>query len=278
MPVYAQKWIDIGLSTEPANREVAEEGLRKAYEAANLEQPKEVIWFDSPMAAKRYIRDNNLPSGSACYGQHDAGWFAYYDFFTQFDELVEIIKPLEGQMQVAQNAGWWWPYDEAVLICERMSELHLDEQGRLHNEEGPAVAFPDGEAVYAVNGVRVPADIIEDPSSITTERIMDEDNAEVRRIMCELYGWVNFFRDSGAELLDEQTDQLGHPLRLWRSEALPDEPEPIVMVEVTNSTPEPDGHYKTYTLRVDPSHTNAFDAQASLFMMDTEVYAPELET
>ena len=47
---FADKWTAIGLSTDPANRKKAETGVRMAYKAAGLKPPKQIIWFDSPLA------------------------------------------------------------------------------------------------------------------------------------------------------------------------------------------------------------------------------------
>ena len=110
---------------------------------------------------------------------------------------------------------------------------------------GPAVAYPDGWAIYAVHGVRVPAHVIESPKSITVEEIEKETNAEVRRVMMERYGLDRYIKDSGAHKV--HSDDWG---TLWRKD-VPDD-EPLVMVEVLNSTPEPDGSFKTYFLRCDP--------------------------
>ena len=44
------EWLGYGLSCEPANRALAEEGVREAYAAAGLEPPKIIVWLDSPMA------------------------------------------------------------------------------------------------------------------------------------------------------------------------------------------------------------------------------------
>jgi len=49
--IYRNKWIEIGLCTEPANRPKAEEGINLAYECAGLEPPKEIIWCESPLSA-----------------------------------------------------------------------------------------------------------------------------------------------------------------------------------------------------------------------------------
>mgnify|MGYP007090107172 CR=1 FL=1 len=48
-PEFVKKWTDIGLCTKPANRELAEEGVREAYRNAGLDEPK-IVWCDSPLS------------------------------------------------------------------------------------------------------------------------------------------------------------------------------------------------------------------------------------
>jgi hypothetical protein len=100
---------------------------------------------------------------------------------------------------------------------------------------GPAIKFSDGWKVYAVNGVRIPHWVISDPSRITVARINSERNVELRRILIQRYGWSKYLYKSGAELIDDDVDQYGRPLRLYRLPIAGD--EDLVMVEVTNSTP-----------------------------------------
>lgn len=51
LEVVREKWLAAGLSTEPADRPRAEAGIRQAYRAANLPEPKIILWCDSPWAA-----------------------------------------------------------------------------------------------------------------------------------------------------------------------------------------------------------------------------------
>lgn len=48
-PEFVEKWTKIGLSTEPANRQEAEDGIKEAYEIAGLDEPK-IVWCSSPLA------------------------------------------------------------------------------------------------------------------------------------------------------------------------------------------------------------------------------------
>ncbi|MFJ8758205.1 DUF6745 domain-containing protein [Streptomyces cyaneofuscatus] len=198
----------------------------------------------------------------AVLGQHDAAWLAAFD--GRGDRL-------RGLAEVARNAGWWWPYERAVVISERPGALHRDEAGRLDHGAGPALAYRDGFALYAWRGMPVPAAFLAELASLTPQRIREEENAELRRVMLEYYGYDRYLTESGAEPVHR--DETGI---LWRI-AL-DGDEDVVMVEVVNSTPEPDGTHRTYWLRVPPATRTAKDGVAWTFGMDGAAYAPVRQT
>ena len=59
---YRARWTAIARSTEPADREAAEAGVRLAYQAAGLSPPTRFVWCDGPVAmsrrAARILRDD----------------------------------------------------------------------------------------------------------------------------------------------------------------------------------------------------------------------------
>lgn len=198
----------------------------------------------------------------AVLGQHDAAWLAAFD--GRSDRLAGLTR-------VAEHAGWWWPFEKAVVICERPVELHRDEAGRLDRGDGPALAFPDGFALHAWRGMPVPADFLAGLAALTPERIRAEENAELRRVMLEFYGYDRYLTESDARPVHR--DETGV---LWRI-ALADD-EDVTMVEVVNSTPEPDGTHKTYWLRVPPTTRTAKEGVAWTFGLDAEAYVPLRQT
>ena len=191
-------------------------------------------------------------------------------------DLVEQTKKLEGLWLICKSAGWFLPHEKICWVSERHCVVRQDDRRRIHCEDGPAIAYPDGWAIYAVHGVRVPWDIIENPESITIDRIDAEKNAEVRRVMMERYGLARYLDDSGAVLLDTDETATADPVHLYRKEIPGD--EPLVMIRVKNSTPEPSGETKHYTLRVPPDMTKALDALAWTFGMEASDYRPMIET
>ena len=322
MAEWRERWTAIGLSTEPSNRPEAERGIVLAYSNAKLPTPRIVwcnsplsqgitrsivldliknksVWasvgasvrdsvWASVWASVRAsvgasvgdsVRDSVWDSG---YGQHDANWIAFYNFFRIVCGLKEQTERLEGLRVIAENAGWFLPHEKICWISERHNICKRDGRGRLHCSDGMALAYPDGWGLYAWHGVRVSYRVIEHPSELTVKEIQAEQNAEVRRVMVERYGLSRFLLDSGAKKLAE--DEFGE---LYQTDIPGD--EPLVMVKVMNSTAEPDGSVKPYFLRVNPElkpllsdglgnsqKISALNAVASTFGMTGSEYLKSL--
>ncbi|MFI7148599.1 DUF6745 domain-containing protein [Nonomuraea sp. NPDC050022] len=207
----------------------------------------------------------------AVYGQQDAPWLALFDGLDGLDGDARHVASLDGLMRVARAAGWWWPFERVAVLCERPVSMHRDDLGRLHRATGPALAFADGFALYGWHGMPVPADFGAAMADLTPERIRQEENAELRRVMLEHFGFDRYLTESAATPV--QRDAAGV---LWRLE-LPDD-EPLAMVEVVNSTPEPDGTSRTYFLRVPPWTRTAQEGVAWTFGLAAGDYRPERET
>ncbi len=227
------------------------------------------------------------PQYSWFWGQQDSYWISFYKFGEYIsvkysDKDIERLKIFE---DLADSCMWWYPFENVVFVCNRPEQINKDESGRLHNVAGPSVRMRDGISCWHVHGVSVPSDIILDRTKITIDRIKSEQNAEVRRVMLEFYGYEKYLIDSKAKVLDESVWG-----KLFKEE-LPDD-EPIVMVQVLNSTPEPDGTIKRYMLRVQPDlrpmladgslgkpqKMTALNAIASTFGLRGEEYCPVFES
>jgi len=85
-------------------------------------------------------------------------------------------------------------------MCQRPSAIHM-EDGELHNETGPAMAWEDTK-IYSIHGHTVPERVVMNPETITLEDIDKEADAEVKRIMMERYGMERYVVDSGAKIID----------------------------------------------------------------------------
>ena len=298
-PEFRERWTKIGLCTDPADRPRAEAAIHESYRAAGLQPPRKIVWCGSPLSqglTRAIILDNNkqlMASVGASvrdsvrasvqasvrdsvwdsvYSQHDASWLAFYRYFKEVLQLDDQTRKLAGLWELAQGAGWALPHANICWVSERHNVLVRDDRGRLSNLAGPACAYPDGWAIYAVHGVRVPADVIETAADkFTRERILEEPNAEIRRVLIERVGHERFLSLTEAKPIHD--DRCG---KLYRIN-LPND-EPIVLIEVVNSTPEPEGYFKHYFLRVPPQIATAREAVAWTFGMKAQEYLPGVET
>ena len=351
---WAEKWIEIGLRTGPADRERFEAAAAKCYRYAGIPWHGNVVWVPSPLVgalaapiAALLVRSSPVDGavdgavgdavsgavsdavggavddavGGAVRGAVDGavddavrgavsdavdgavrgavrqgwsrylggqfwpgGWYwgpAFTSFFREVCGLSlkgDIWDRGRAYEATVQSACWWWPHREFLIVSERPKRIERElvnpdtskYTARLHSLTGPAVEF-EGWSVYAIHGVRVPEDVVMSPQSITAKRIIEERNAEVRRVMLERRGHDGVIRELGLSPISRSS--AGSLYRL----DLPGD-EPLAVVEVENSTLESDGSRKRYWLRVPPDMSDATAAVAWTFGLDPKQYQPVVET
>ena len=141
------------------------------------------------------------------------------------------------------------------MVCDFPEILRKDDRNRPHCDDGPSHRWRDGWSLYHVHGVRVPEYVVMRPEQITVALIDAEQNAEIRRVMLDRFGPDRYVKESGAAVIDSCTSDHAiaglRTAKLYRQELNGD--EPIVMLDMLNSTPEPDGSIKRYMIRIDPN-------------------------
>jgi hypothetical protein len=207
------------------------------------------------------------------WGQHELAWQVFYDFCNVVGVPYsdDDRKKLTAWLSIGKSTGWWMAFDGICFCFERPGTLNIDGEGRMHSETDPAMAFRDTYSIYAIHGVQVPEYVILRPNEITVSDIEKEANAEIRRIKIDRYGQSKFLLDAGAKEIHK--DDYG---TLYIKDVPND--EPLVMVKVVNSTPEPNGEFKDYFLRVDPKCTTARGAVAWSFGKTENEYSPSVQT
>jgi hypothetical protein len=216
------------------------------------------------------VRDQRLKAG---FGQHDANWLAFYDVFRRIKRVngPERLLPL---MRLAAVAGWWWPFTGACIVTERPKALHRDEAGRLHFDNGPALEYPDGFAIWAWHGMRVEPWLIQKKHRITPDTIEAEANAELRRVMLEIHGLELYMAKRGARLLSEDS-ALGRPRSLFEIDVGGDQ---IRVLRVENGSLEPDGRRRQFHLGVPRECATPHEAVAWTYGRPMNLYKEAVRT
>jgi hypothetical protein len=252
-------------------------GLEEAREALLQQFRPEDPNAVRSKAGKDWLRGNDLAVDRAANLGHWMGWVAE----REYTAMAFPTAALEGSGRLAaalravcEECGWCWLYPDFAVVSDRPQYIRLDGNDRVHAENGPAIGYRDGFAVYAIGGLRVPERIVMHPGGISFRDIQTEPNVEVRRIMLERMGHARYLQKSGAELVSH--DETG---ALWQSMFTSyGRLHQLRFVEVVNGTREADGSYKHYFLRVPPNVTTARQAVAWTYGLTAEEYEPLIRT
>jgi hypothetical protein len=148
-----------------------------------------------------------LESGLIC---HPVGRLVTNAFFNDYpmsrmagDETAAIGREVPPMLRacwgIADAASVWWPFQSGAILAERPSEVHVDENGFLHRDDGAAVVYRDGWRVYAWHGLAVPEDWILHPEAIPPAKLRGFD-ASFRRFAESRRGKAPARRDRPSTL------------------------------------------------------------------------------
>jgi hypothetical protein len=149
---------------------------------------------------------NNLYNGAFW-----ASWGAYVSFFRDVCGWQDPILDRFGiDEALVKNCGWVWWHENVLAISDRPQLIKRDDQGRLHNEAGPSIAYRDGWALHHWHGTSIPREWIEDKSKLTPAIALGASNIERRRAACEMLGWERILGELKAKTIDKDADpQIG---------------------------------------------------------------------
>lgn len=266
--VYRDKWLKIGLSTDPIDMNVMPNIIHRLYTQVGLTPPEKIELYGSPFAAIKGMKekyDMDVNSYDFSYGAHDASWLSFFDYFREVLGVEECDK-LVPLIDLAENCGWVIFYDELVVLTEKPCTIKFDDQGRTHCEDGFAIGYPDGTGVAIWHGQQIPSEWIFDKCTITPDVLLKWDNIEQRRCACEIVGWANVIELLNPTILDKDEDPtIGSLIEV----DLPEVGEEKFLLALDPNT---DG---LIGLPVPPEMTTALEANSWTYGIDKVEFAPD---
>jgi hypothetical protein len=170
-----------------------------------------------------------------------SSWPAWLSFFRHVVKLdLPIYKKFQHYEAAAIHGGFRIMHEDFCMISDRPRVLKIDEDRRPHCEDGPSHLWSDGFAIFYWHGYRIEPGktwIITDKDRLSPNLIDAEPNAELRRIMLEIYGFERYTAARGAKVIDEDVNH-GQPRRLMSMKVMGEE---IRVLHVINGSLEPDG-------------------------------------
>ena len=166
---------------------------------------------------------------ASCYGSHDSDWLSFYDFFNN-EKIADCFK-LQGLWEIAENSGWFIPFENIVIVSPRPYSIktRINERGNheLHADGEPSVYYCDDFKIYSNLGRTIP----EKYGSIRMQNweskwLLSEVNAELKMVLIKGIGYEKLCNDLEAKKLDS-----------WREYELVQIPqidvEPIHLLKMT---------------------------------------------
>ena len=100
--------------------------------------------------------------------------------------------------------GWIFAQQKACIVCDRPTKMCLDDEQRPHAEGFPAIQFSDGFSVYAYHGVKIPEKYGKiHPQQWQSQWLLEEKNAELRRVLILGIGYERISQELQATILDK---------------------------------------------------------------------------
>jgi hypothetical protein len=219
------------------------------------------------------------------------GWVSFYRYFQEIGVLKNKKFKEYSNLFLESNIYQAAFLKNFTIVCRKPISLLRDSQKRLHSYDFPAIEWADGYNQYFVKGINVSKHWIGFDKKVTLKDIDSEQNTEKRRIALEIYGFKNYIYDKKAKCIS--SDIFGE---LYKIEFKDD--EPLVMVSMLNSTPEPEymlglegrqefresekkidnQFYKRYMIRVPPDMKTAKQALAWSAGVTEEEYELSFES
>lgn len=262
--IWRDRMLDLGRSTEPPNKEAAEAAVDKVYEERGLKPPPHKLWAVSPQAGLDKVNELHNTKGKwyqPCYGAHDLYWLGHWAYCRDVLGLKSEANPDPLIELATHSGGWFWAFENVVVLTERPSTLKLDDNGALHCEDGPAMAWSDDFGLYSWHGTSIPAEWVTTPADKLDPKIaLNWENIEQRRCFAEIVGWERVLKQLKPIVVDEDPNpEFGTLLQV----DLPDSPgEKFLKVRC--------GTGRTFVLPVPPEMKTAQEANAWTFQLTAE--------
>ena len=221
----------------------------------------------------------NLSLKSTYVGWSNFGWVSFYDYFTNI-EVINHEDFNEYKKLIESNVFECFEFEKAVFAVKPPMEIIYNENLLPHNIEGHSIQFIDGSKFYHVNGFAISKELFDSlyNKTYTVENFLSESNEEIKSAVISFIqardgetGVYDFLKEN-LEEVDTYVDVKDESLMVGTTNStnigvytlFKGEINDIEIAYVRCYCPSTD---RMFFLGVQPHHTNAKDAIASLYQI-----------
>jgi hypothetical protein len=128
---------------------------------------------------------------------------------------MSFDRKLTWRTELLHAASACMTFKTQALVLLGRPTLVQNNNGELHNDEGPAVVYLDGAKQYWLDGHALGAlgqKIVEAPETLTIDDISGERNEEVKRLAIEAFGWSRYLDAVQATVLDRRQNDVDNTI------------------------------------------------------------------
>lgn len=150
------------------------------------------------------------PEAWACEG-------LFIDYCISVLNCVPDPQKWEVFQELTHHCGWIIPSDQGLRVCDRAYQLRVDAANRPHAEGEPALEFKDGFGLYAYHGIPLPERYGKvHPEQWQAAWILEETNAELRRVLIDRIGYNRICQELEADELDSWKEYTLLRVKNWQ--------------------------------------------------------------
>jgi hypothetical protein len=210
-----ERLLALAYDTAPTNWEVGISTILALCKEAEIKCERVERFGSLPELINAYHRAGGDGFPSMFMGRQHASYLANIDTWAKHMPDLDDEKELRAIRQANQASGvCWFPTDQGyAMACDGPSLLKLDDEGNLHCAAGPAIAWPNGDSLFAWHGQFVPESWIRTPLEVDVRAVLEtETNQELIRCLGEIVGFDRLLDELDAEEVHSEEGLVGGTL------------------------------------------------------------------
>ena len=274
--VWASVWVSVEASVGDSVKASVKDSVGASVWDSVWASVGASVWASVKDSVKASVGDSvkaSVNEYSSYIDLSNYGWASFYDFFEKIN-LLDNFNFKQYKKLIRSNVFNAYEYENYVFAIQPPVYIETNLAGRLHSTTQAAVQFRDGSEYYFINGRSIPAWIVNDKSSITKEQFMKETDADIKGAIYESIGQQGMLDLLGAKVVDRR--EIVHAngdrevVELLKTNDLFKEIDNQPFAWVSMCCPSTGTHYLQ---GVEPHHTNAIEAIASLSPFNAKDYS-----
>lgn len=171
----------------------------------NLANQPFVKWGQQQLQQNPFLQMLDVV-GFAYYGlllpSLEASSIALLDFCISVLNCDHDLPQWQAYQSLLSECGCVFPFENTCIICDRPTKVSFDNEHRLHAEGEPAIEFADGYRLYYYRGVSLPEQYWVHPHHWQARWLLEEHNAELRRVLIQGIGYSRICQELQTTELD----------------------------------------------------------------------------